>query len=495
MTSCISSLLTSIQAAPLPIDLTRSWLGMTALAVFLLAYLLVANEEPLGLRKSMPVVLAAGLIWALVALAFVGTGDLAAAAEAFREHLLDYGELFLFILVATTFVNTMEERQVFDVLRARLVRRGWSLRALFWVTGLLSFLLSPWLDNLTTALVMGTVAITMGKGNPKFVTVASINVVVAANAGGAFSPFGDLTTLMVWQAGRLGFTQFFPIFLPCLVNWLIPAFAMSFAVPRVHPATQDVDVRLRVGGMGVIYLFAATILVTVTMNHFLHLPPVAGMMTGLGLLYFYSYSLKRKHGEMQETVGGLRLSDAPDTDKDTGPAESVLATPWEGDVAIAPAAQAAAPVRPAASGGAFDVFRVHQRAEWDTLLFFYGIIMCVGGLATLGYLARLSHALYPGLGPTLANTAVGAISSVLDNIPVMFSVLEMRPAMDMAQWQLVTLTAGVGGSILSIGSAAGVALMGQARGTYTFLSHLRWSWAIALGYVASIGLHLLLSGA
>ena len=127
-------------------------------------------------------------------------------------------------------------------------------------------------------------------------------------------------------------------------------------------------------------------------------------------------------------------------------------------------------------------------------MFFYGVILCVGGLGTLGYLAALSSAVYGGLGPTSANVLVGVASAIVDNIPVMFAVLSMNPEMSHAQWLLVTLTAGVGGSLLSIGSAAGVALMGQARGTYTFVSHLKWSWAVALGYAASIGVHLLING-
>jgi Na+/H+ antiporter NhaD/arsenite permease-like protein len=126
-------------------------------------------------------------------------------------------------------------------------------------------------------------------------------------------------------------------------------------------------------------------------------------------------------------------------------------------------------------------------------MFFYGVIMAVGGLGTLGYLALVSSALYGGLGATWANVLVGGLSAVIDNIPVMFAVLSMNPAMSTGQWLLVTLTAGVGGSLLSIGSAAGVALMGQARGHYTFMSHLKWAWAIALGYAASIGVHLLIN--
>jgi Na+/H+ antiporter NhaD/arsenite permease-like protein len=134
-----------------------------------------------------------------------------------------------------------------------------------------------------------------------------------------------------------------------------------------------------------------------------------------------------------------------------------------------------------------------KRAEWDTLMFFYGVVLSVGGLGTLGYLGLLSEAMYTGLGATWANILVGVASAIVDNIPVMYAVLTMQPEMSHGQWLLVTLTAGVGGSLLSIGSAAGVALMGQARGMYTFFAHLRWSWAIGLGYAASIWVHFLVN--
>jgi Na+/H+ antiporter NhaD/arsenite permease-like protein len=126
-------------------------------------------------------------------------------------------------------------------------------------------------------------------------------------------------------------------------------------------------------------------------------------------------------------------------------------------------------------------------------MFFYGVVLCVGGLNTIGYLSILSQWMYVDLGPTWANVFVGILSAIVDNIPLMFAVLSMNPDMSHGQWLLVTLTAGVGGSLLSIGSAAGVALMGQARGVYTFSVHLKWLWAIALGYVASIGSHLLIN--
>jgi Na+/H+ antiporter NhaD/arsenite permease-like protein len=141
----------------------------------------------------------------------------------------------------------------------------------------------------------------------------------------------------------------------------------------------------------------------------------------------------------------------------------------------------------------FDVFHRMAGIEWDTLLFFYGVMLCVGALGLLGYLSVLSHALYGDLGATAANVLIGLGSAVLDNIPLMYAVLTMQPDMPLGQWLLITLTAGVGGSLLSIGSAAGVALMGHARGLYTFASHLRWAPAVALGYAAAIAVHLLLN--
>ena len=138
----------------------------------------------------------------------------------------------------------------------------------------------------------------------------------------------------------------------------------------------------------------------------------------------------------------------------------------------------------------FGIFDIIARVEWDTLLFFYGVLLCVGGLATLGFLELVSQGLYGGLGHTWANVTMGLLSAIVDNIPIMYAVIQMDPPMDHGQWLLITLTCGVGGSLLSVGSAAGVALMGVSKGQYTFFSHLRWTWAIALGYALSILTHL-----
>ncbi|MGQ0658885.1 MAG: sodium:proton antiporter NhaD [Chromatiales bacterium] len=445
------------------IDLTRHWASYLSLAVFVIAYALVITEEVLHLRKSKPVIVAAGVIWALVAVAYAQVGDIHAAAEAVRHNLLEFAELMLFLLAAMTYVNTLEERGVFRALRGWLVSRGFSLRAVYWLTGLLAFFISPFADNLTTALVMGSVVLAVGGTVRSFVSVACINIVVAANAGGAFSPFGDITTLMVWQKGVVKFQQFFVLFVPSLLNWLVPAVLMSFAVPRQLPAAGGGAVPVKPGGLVVIGLFLVTIAMTVALHHFLHLPPFLGMMTGLGLLKVYGFFLRRE--ELRTWVP------TPEPDMEA----FNIGDQW----------------KPATKP--FDIFVSMKRVEWDTLMFFYGVVLCVGGLSALGYLALLSETLYAGLGATAANILVGIASAIIDNIPIMFAVLSMNPPMEIGQWLLVTMTAGVGGSLLSIGSAAGVALMGQARGVYTFYSHLRWSWAIALGYAASIWAHCVIN--
>ena len=449
-------------------DLTRTWLGMLALGVFFAAYALIISEEAIHLRKSKPVMVAAGIIWLFVSIAFIQQGDTVTAGVAFKQDLLAFAELFLFLLAAMTYINTMEERGVFDILRDWLVVKGFSFRKIFWLTGLVAFCLSPIADNLTTALLMATVVMSVGGRDHRFIAIACINIVVAANAGGVFSPFGDITTLMVWQKGIISFSGFFALVIPALVNWLVVASILYFAVPNVQPEPLDRRARLKHGAWVVVVLFLMTITMAVTGHNLLHLSPVAGMMTGLGFLKLFGFYLQRRD-ERNAYVAKTMLMRT---------ALAINSKPSEESM----------PTRPT-----YDIYRNLQRVEWDSLMFFYGIIMCVGGLGAFGYLAVGSEMLYGTLGPTTANILVGIASAIVDNIPVMFAVLEMYPEMSQGQWLLVTLTAGVGGSMLSIGSAAGVAVMGQARGIYTFFAHLKWSWAIVLAYAAGIVTHMWLN--
>lgn len=434
-----------------------------ALIIFILAYILVISEEFIDLRKSKPVVFASGIIWLIVAILAHKKGLGHIVNGAIKYSILEYSELFLFLMVAMTYINAMEERKVFESIQFWLVSKKLSLKTLFWATGILTFFMSPIADNLTSALVMCSVLMAVGRNNKKFISLGCINIVVAANAGGAFSPFGDLTTLMVWTQGILPFATFFKIFLPAIISYAVPAFFMSLAIPNIKPRIPNEKVELQLGAKRIVFLFLLTILTAICFHHFLHLPAAAGMMVGLSYLKIFGFYLKKYYNKKIKA----RLQH-----------ENHLPE-------IIP----------------FDIIKKIERIEWDTLLFFYGVMLCIGGLSTLGYLEILQNAMYNELNiglsaihqHTPANIILGILSAVIDNIPVMFSILSMHPIMSEGQWLLVTLSTGIGGSLLSVGSAAGVALMGQSKGSYTFFSHLKWSWIILIGFLAGIGTHLLLN--
>lgn len=443
------------------LDLSFSWVGILSLCIFITAYILVILEEKIHLRKSKPTLVAAGVIWSLIAWEYGQHGLSSQVEQAIKISFLEYTELFFFLLVAMTYINAMLERGLFDELRNRLLSKHFSFRTLFWSTGVIAFFLSPIADNLTTALILCTVVLAVGKDNSKFVAVACVNIVVAANAGGAFSPFGDITTLMVWQQGILNFSDFFQLFVPSLVNFFVPAAIMHFSIDAGSPSKEHFTLgtnSIKPGGKIIALLFVLTIMTAIGFHNILNIPPVFGMMLGLGYLKLFGFYLQLKSNSSRS----FRSLESPPGHHERND---------------------------------FDVFDRIAQAEWDTLFFFYGVILSVGGLSFIGYLGLASATIYGELGPTVANILVGILSAIVDNIPVMFAVLSMQPEMSETQWLLVTLTAGVGGSLLSIGSAAGVALMGQARGHYTFLSHLKWTPAIGVGYVLSILVHFWISGA
>ena len=609
----LPALLTALLATPVSagaaafpdesLAMSGTFYGWGSLVIFVAAYALVPLENRIQMRKSKPMLIAAGLIWVLVALAWEDSGQSHRAGDAFLRGLTGYVELFLFLLPAMTYINALEERNVFQSLRAFLVSRGYSLRQVYWTAGALAFLFSPFADNLTTALLLGGVVMAVGGNDRKFISLACINVVIAANAGGAFSPFGDITTLMVWQQGKVGFQQFFMIAVPSAINWLVPAAAMHFAVSDGMPERVSEKVVMKHGAKTMTALFAATVATAVWFHVFLGLPAAAGMMLGLGYLGAFSYYLKKREGRLSlygtflgtrtnESLSPLRLLRRRGRDlgrylesqpypafmidtnhtivhwnsaleRLTGfTAAEMVGTrnQWKpfydrarsllsnlvldgrdreirrryeqlhrhhlaaGEDAYDAARYvdnlgdegrylvfSAAPVTDQEGNlvGAVELFEdvtEHRRQvhgfdvmervahiQWDTLLFFYGVILCVAGLSEFGYLGLLSAALYTSLGPTLANTLVGVLSAIIDNVPMMFAVLSMDPVMSVGQWQLVTLTAGTGGSLLAIGSAAGVALLGTTRGIYSFGGHLKWAPVIALGYGLSILSHLWLS--
>ncbi|MDD5033811.1 MAG: sodium:proton antiporter NhaD [Methylococcaceae bacterium] len=445
-----------------PLDLTHHWVGYFSLAMMLLAYIAAMLEEATELRKSKPMLLASALIWFAIVYIYRGNGNPEPAVNAFTSNLLAYVELLLFIMVSMTYLNAMEDMKVFTALRIWLVSLNMNYRQLFWITGILVFLISSVVNGLTSALLMGAVVVAVGKNNARFVSLACINIVVATNAGGAFSPLGGISTLFVWQRGMVEFTEFFTLFLPCLVNFLVPAAIMHFAIPKEKPAVEAKKIAMQRGAKRVIFLFGVTVVLAVGVDMYLHMPAAAGMMAGLSLLQFFSFYLQKT------------------SDRDNPPAST--AYPGEPNI-------------PGEIIGSikYDIFEKVGRLEWDTLLFFYGAMMGIGGLGYIGYLDEISQLLYGQHSPTTANILIGLSSAFVDNGTLMFAVLSMHPDIPQGQWLLVTLTLGVGGSLLAIGSAPGIGLLGQTKGQYTFSSHMRWCPVILLGYFASIGVHFLVN--
>jgi len=463
------------------LDLTSHPVGYASLVIFAIAYVLAMLEESTMLRKSKPMVFAASLIWVFIASVYASHGFDEVSGRAFRSNLEGYAELFLFIMVSMTYLNAMEQRGVFDNLRIWLLSKGFGYRKLFWITGVQSFLLSSVCNNLTTALLMGAVVMAMAKSSPRFISVACVNIVVATNAGGSFSPFGDITTLLVWQKGVVPFADFFSLLIPAIVNFLVPAAIMHFWVPKEFPQSAGKPQPLRHGAKGIIILFVLTIITAVCFENFLGLPPVAGMLAGLTYLsfyFFYLFKVRVDHHHEEKPVKETKHTKDAKYIKDAVAAKNVVTPP-----------------NLVETKQHFDVFHNVAHLEWDTLLYFYGVMVSVGGLSFIGYLTLASNFLYSStLNPTIANVLVGIISAFIDNGTIMFAVLTMAPTISEGQWLLVTLTAGVGGSLLAIGSAAGVGLMGQTKGIYSFVSHLKWTPVIALGYAASIAAHFLING-
>ena len=415
--------------------LTTTFVGIFSLVVFVLGYYVIAAEEKFHINKAIPALFIGTFIFMMIGVYYWINGmDKEPLALEVDHLILEIAEIFFFLMVAMTYIETLIERNVFNALKYTLTSKGYSYKKLFWLTGLLAFFISPVADNLTTALILSTVLITIEKERKEFLVPSAINIVVAANAGGAWSPFGDITTLMAWTAEKAGFVDFFYLFPASFIGWVVTAWLLSLFVPKDKPhfdATKEKKEEIYPGGRVTMVLGVVTIISAVLSHQLFHLPAMWGMMFGLSLLKLYSYRLKRKYNT---------------------------------DV---------------------NIFQSISKIEHDTLLFFVGILAAVGGLHFLGFL-DLAAKLYTTVGPDAVNIGVGFLSAIVDNVPVMSAVLKSNPDMGMDQWLLVTMTAGIGGSLISFGSAAGVGVMGKLRGIYTFGAHLKYAWTILVGYILSI---------
>jgi Na+/H+ antiporter NhaD/arsenite permease-like protein len=420
-----------------PHSLVHTWVGVATLLIFVIGYYVIAKEEKYDLDKSAPALFIGIFTFLLIAFYFMLNNlDITLVHEEAENVILEIAEIFFFLFVAMTYIESLILVGVFDSLKYTLISKGYSYRKLFWVTGFLSFFISPIADNLTTALILSTVLVTIDNTKKEFLVPGAINIVVAANAGGAWSPFGDITTLMVWTDGKAQFADFLSLFPSAILGYVLTAFLLSLSVPKTKPKFLDDQKKPKMKeGAGVILaLGVITIICAVISHQFLDFPAMWGMMFGLVLLEFYSYKLRRKYGKEH-----------------------------------------------------FNIFESMARIENNTLIFFFGILAGVGALYFTGWLSLASIVYHPDyLGPTYSNIVVGFLSAIVDNVPVMSAILKSSPHMDVANWLLVTLTAGIGGSLISFGSAAGVGVMGKLKGIYTFNAHMKYAWTILVGYMLSI---------
>ena len=424
-------------AAPIFPDITMTWVGISSLVIFVIGYYFIAMEDKYHVDKAKPALFTGTLMFMLIGLYYVMNDlDLEILHYDINHLILEIAGIFFFLFVAMTYIETLIHMGVFDKLKYNLVSKGYTYRQLYWVTGFLAFFLSPIADSLTTALILSTVLITIDKTKKEFLVPGAINIVVAANAGGAWSPFGDITTLMAWTAGKGIFTDFLFLFPSAVIGYLVTALLLSKFVPNTKPdfdITTEKLPNVMVGANTVIFLGVLTIILAVISHQVFHLPAMWGMLFGLSLLKLYAIRITKKH-------------------KTT-----------------------------------LNIFESISKIENNTLLFFFGILSAVGALYFIGWLG-LAVIVYDAdmLGATWSNIGVGFLSAIVDNVPVMSAVLKADPNMGLDQWMLVTLTAGIGGSLISFGSAAGVGVMGKLPGIYTFASHMKYAWTIFIGYVASV---------
>lgn len=416
-------------------SLSSTWVGILCLIVFIIGYYFIAAEDKFHLNKANTALIMGTLIFILIGVYEAMNGPSKEGLEAnVNLIIIEIAQTIFFLLVSMTYIEVFVERNVFDALRYQLVSRGYTYKQLFWFTGLIAFFVSPIADNLTTALILSTVIITIEKKRLEFLVPTAINIVVAANAGGVWTPFGDITSLLVWVNGKAEFLDFFALFPASIIGWGITAWILCRYVPNDKPvfnAMTESKIEIKKGGKITMLLGITTIASAVLCHQVLGLPATWGMMFGLSLLQMYSYFHNRKNKDK------------------------------------------------------ISVFLAMSKIELDTLLFFFGILAAVGGLHYLGFLEYVT-ALYDEVGATSVNIGVGLLSAIVDNVPVVSAVLKTNPEMGIDQWLLVVLAASRGGSLISFGSAAGVGVMGKLKGIYTFGAHLKYAWIVLIGFIASI---------
>lgn len=421
------------------LNLTNTWGGFICLFIFIVSYYFIAREERYHMNKAKPALLAWTSMFIVIGIYFVLNWlDTNLLHAETKKLIVEIAEIYFFLLVAMTYIEVMINRWVFDVLRKKLILRWYSFRKLFWILWFLAFFISPIADNLTTALVLSTVAFSLTKDKKVLVPMA-VNIVVASNAWWTWSPFWDITTLMSWSAGKWWFQDFILIFPSALIWWLATAFVLSYFVPNEKPLPIDktLNIKMKSWAKEVIVLWLFTVFISVVIHHYFNIPAMWGMMYWLSILHLMTYHSKKFHKNV-----------------------------W------------------------LDIYKNIKKTELDTLLFFFWILSAIGALDFLWYLSYVVK-FYDSVWFMYWNILVGFFSSLVDNIPVMSAVLKSDLDMSTNSWLMLTLSIWIWGSLISFWSAAGVWVMSKLKWVYTFWAHMKFFPIILLWYLISMGVFYL----
>jgi Na+/H+ antiporter NhaD/arsenite permease-like protein len=430
--------------------------------IFVLGYAAIALEHPLRVNKAAPALLTGMLIWTAI---MVGHDRLGLAAtpdqlvEQLYHHLSSTASILFFLLGAMTVVELIDAHSGFQVVTDRIATTN--RRRLLWLVGLFSFVLSAILDNLTTAIVMAALMRKLVADRDDLWTFGGV-VIIAANAGGAWSPIGDVTTIMLWIGGQVTtWNIIVATLLPSLVCLALP---LLWLTRTLQGDVRRPDERADNGAghvgehvdsppvpkherITVFVLGLATLLGVPLFKSLTHLPPFMGIMFGLGILWVYTEIVHARSDEDR---------------------------------------------------GQYQVSAMLMRSDHASILFFLGILIAIGGLETSGHLARLATSLDQWFPNVFAlNTVIGLLSAIVDNVPLVAAAQGMYPLTvyptDHVFWELLALCAGTGGSLLIFGSAAGVAVMGVLRMDFMWYVR-RMLLPAALGYAGAVGTFWLMWG-
>ena len=422
------------------------------IVVFVLGYLAIALEHPLKIDKAASALIIGALCWALFAFSGIESHHL---TEELRHHLVDIAEILFFLLGAMTIVELIDAHEGFAIITDKITTN--KKVALMWILSLITFFFSAALDNLTTAIVMSALLTKLIKDKETLWMFAGM-VILTANAGGAWSPIGDITTIMLWIGGQVTAGSIITnIFIPSLVCALVPLIYLSFKLKgevqrpvltetKEHylDPTSSFERNL-IFYMGVVGLLFVPIFKTVT-----HLPPYLGMMLSLGILWLITEILHRSKNHEKRAE--------------------------------------------------LSVIGVLKKVDVPTIFFFLGILLAVASLQSAGHLGLVAGILDDKTGGNIyaINIVIGLLSSIVDNVPLVAGAMGMYDikgigdyAVDGKFWQFLAYCAGTGGSVLIIGSAAGVAVMGILK--VDFIWYMKKISLLALmGYLAGAATYILI---